>query len=328
MDKQTFHEGDLSSHSFLVTGGGGFIGSHIVEYLLQHNAGLVRVLDNFSTGDALNLKGFKGNLEVVEGDICDVDTCRKACEGITYVLHQAALGSVPRSLKDPLHTHQVNVTGFVNMLVAAKDANVKRMVYASSSSVYGDSKELPKKEDRIGKPLSPYGASKLTDEVYAGVFHLNYGMNIIGLRYFNVFGPRQSPDGPYAAALPLFIRAISADTSAYIDGDGLQTRDFTYVENAVQANIKALFTKHPGALGQVFNVAYGQRTSILEMYTKINQILGKDIPAIHRESRAGDIRDSLASIEKAKEMLGYDPAVDLEEGLKRTLQKISVVGKV
>jgi UDP-N-acetylglucosamine 4-epimerase len=317
-----FHPGDLSKHAFLVTGGAGFIGSNIVEYLLKYNAGKVIVLDNLVTGFSNNIEPFKvaSNFSFIEGDIRDPETCSKACEGVDYVLHQAALGSVPRSIQNPLATHNVNATGFLNLLVGARDAGVKRVVYASSSSVYGDSPELPKTEDRIGKPLSPYAVSKLTNELYGRIFAKTYSMEIIGLRYFNIFGPRQNPAGEYAAAIPLFIDALLQDKPAYINGDGEQTRDFTFVENAVQANIKALFTSRADTSGGIYNIAVGEQISINRLFDILKQLTGSAADAVHRETRQGDVRDSLADISKAKEALGYAPSVSVEEGLKRTYE--------
>lgn len=316
-----FHTADLSKYSFLVTGGSGFIGSNIVSYLIQHGAGKVRVIDNLSTSKIDNLKPFQSlpNFEFLESDITDFDSCEKACKGIDYVLHQAALGSVPRSIKFPLATHANNSTGFLNMLNAARLADVKRFVYASSSSVYGDSPTLPKKEDAIGNPLSPYAVSKLTNELYARVFSNVYGMPIIGLRYFNVFGPNQSPDGMYAAVIPLFMHALMKNESPLIDGDGEQTRDFTYVENAVQANIRALFTEKKEALNNIYNVAVGERVTINQLFTIIAELTSSAVKPTHREPRAGDIRNSLADISKAKTLLGYNPQVLVKEGLTRTM---------
>jgi UDP-N-acetylglucosamine/UDP-N-acetylgalactosamine 4-epimerase len=252
-----YHTGNLSQHSFLITGGAGFIGSNLVEYLLKYGAKKVRVFDNLATGNAHNLNSFQQDpaFEFIEGDICDLNACRKACDGIDFVSHQAALGSVPRSINEPWNTNNVNAGGFVNMLSAAKDAGVKKFVYASSSSVYGDEKSLPKVEEKIGKPLSPYAVSKLTNELYAEVFQKVYGMNILGLRYFNIFGPKQDPNGQYAAVIPLFVSKILKREEVFIDGDGEQTRDFTFVENAVQANVRAFFAPNETSSGQVFNIA-------------------------------------------------------------------------
>ena len=314
-----FHKEDLSKFQFLVTGGAGFIGSNLVRYLLKHNAGKVRVLDNFSTGYPHNLDPFADNpsLELIEGDIRDWDSCSRAMDGVDYVSHQAALGSVPRSIKDPITTNEVNVSGFLNVLCAAKDSgSVKRFVYASSSSVYGSSPELPKVENHLGAPLSPYAVTKCLGELYAGVFSRVYGLESIGLRYFNVFGPGQSPNGPYAAVIPLFLKAISEDTPASIFGTGEQTRDFTFVENAVQANVRAFFADDSQAVNQVYNIAGGQRISLNKLWRLINQISGKEITPEYKDPRVGDIMNSLADISKAKKLLGYDPIIGFKTGLK------------
>lgn len=317
-----YHSADLSKYSFLITGGAGFIGSNIVEYLLKFGAGKVRVLDNLATGFRDNVELFKTyqNFEFINGDITSLEDCLSACKGIDFVSHQAALGSVPRSINNPIATNEVNINGFLNILVAARDEKVQRIVYASSSSVYGDSKILPKTEPVIGKPLSPYAVTKLVDELYADVFSKIYGMNIIGLRYFNIFGPRQTPDGAYAAAIPLFISAIINNEAPRINGDGEQTRDFTFVENAVQANIKALFAEKEEALGAVFNIAYGERISLNKLMTMLNKVSNSTIQPVYGEERAGDVRDSLADISKAKALLGYEPTVRTEEGLVRTFE--------
>ncbi|MCB0468594.1 MAG: NAD-dependent epimerase/dehydratase family protein, partial [Aequorivita sp.] len=264
MTNPIYHTTDLSKLTFLITGGAGFIGSNLVAYLLENNAKKVRVLDNLATGFMKNLEPFQNNprFEFTEGDIRDLETCKKAIEGIDYVSHQAALGSVPRSINDPLTSNEVNVTGFLNMLVAQKESKtVKRMVYAASSSTYGDSKNLPKVEETIGKPLSPYAVTKLVNELYADVFYKTYGTQTIGLRYFNVFGPNQSPTGAYAAVIPLFMQALKDEKAPTINGDGEQTRDFTFVQNAVQANVRAFFAKEE-AINEVFNVAFGERISL------------------------------------------------------------------
>ena len=317
-----FHTKDISRKSFLVTGGAGFIGAHIVQYLLTHGAGKVRVLDNLATGSMNNVNLFIGypQYEFMEGDIRDVETCIKACIGIDHVSHQAALGSVPRSVKDPVTSNEVNVNGFVNMITAAKDAKVKTFVYASSSAVYGDEPNLPKKEDRTGNLLSPYAVTKSANELYAAVFSSLYDMKVIGLRYFNVFGPRQDPEGPYAAVIPLFISGILKQTPVYINGDGEQTRDFTFVENAVQANIKGMLTYNIAAFGQVYNVAVGENFSVNFLYQAISKALGKQHNPIYREARAGDIHDSLADISKARRLLNYDPTMQFLDGLKLTVQ--------
>lgn len=317
----SFHQQNISRSSFLITGGAGFIGSHIVAYLLENGAGKVRVLDNYLTGFRKNIEPFLGlpNFELIEGDICDFETCRKACEGIDYVSHQAALGSVPRSVKDPVASNEVNVSGFLNVITAAKDAGVKAFVYASSSSVYGDEPNLPKVEDRVGNPLSPYAVTKKANELYADVFARLYGMKVIGFRYFNVFGSRQDPDGPYAAVIPLFVSGILNNKPVYINGDGEQTRDFTYVDNAVQANIRGMLCSNEAAFGEVYNVAVGEQYSVNFLYASIRDILGLQHEATYREPRAGDIRNSLADISKANKLLGYMPTQRFMEGLKETV---------
>ncbi len=322
MYETKYHSEDLSDKSFLVTGGAGFIGSNIVEYLLKHHAGKVRVIDNLITGSIHNVEEFKEypNFEFIEGDIRDLIICKEVCQDIDYVLHQAALGSVPRSLKEPEVTNSINVDGFVNMLIAAKDEKVKRFVYASSSSVYGDSRDLPQIEDRIGKPLSPYAVSKYVNELYAKVFHDNYGLEVIGLRYFNVFGPRQSPKGAYAAVIPLFIHGLMNGQDVYINGDGTQTRDFTFVENAVQANILASFTTNKKAINQVFNVAVGDGYSVSQMFKLLSESIGVKQKPLHRELRKGEIQNSLADISKAVNLLGYNPKMRFKDGLKKTIE--------
>lgn len=317
-----FHTQDISGKSFLVTGGAGFIGSHIVEYLLSNGAGKVRVLDNFATGSRKNVNLFAGypQYEFIEGDIRNTETCIKACEGIDHVSHQAALGSVPRSVKDPVTTNEVNVSGFVNMITAAKNAQVKTFIYASSSSVYGDEPDLPKKEEKTGNLLSPYAVTKSANEHYAAVFSSLYGMKVIGLRYFNVFGPRQDPDGPYAAVIPLFISGILKQIPVYINGDGEQTRDFTFIENAVQANIKGMLTDNNNAFGQAYNIAAGASFSVNFLYRSICNLLDIKHDPIYRESRAGDIHDSLADISKASRLINYVPAIQFLDGLKQTVQ--------
>jgi UDP-N-acetylglucosamine 4-epimerase len=317
-----FHSEPLENLSFLITGGAGFIGSNLVEYLLKYKAGKVRVLDNYSNGFPKNIKQFQDNpaFELMEGDIRDPEICQKACEGMDIVLHQAALGSVPRSIKDPITSNNVNIGGFVNMLVAAKDQNVKRFVYAASSSTYGDSKALPKVEDKIGKPLSPYAITKYANELYADVFGKTYGMEIVGLRYFNIFGPRQDPNGAYAAVIPLFIDAVMKNQPPKMNGDGNQTRDFTFVENCVEANIRAALVKNPEAVNQVYNIAVGDRTSLNDLFNILKEEAKSDIEPVYGPDRAGDIRDSLADISKARTLLGYDPQVRIREGLQKTYQ--------
>jgi len=321
MFNKKFFEGDIKNLSFLITGGAGFIGSNIAEYLLKYGAGKVRVFDNLSTGFYENIEGFISlpNFEFINGDIQNLEECKKACHGIDFVLHQAALGSVPRSVENPIATNVSNIDGFLNMLVAAKDSKIKRFVYASSSSVYGDSPILPKSENQIGAPLSPYAVTKYVNELYAAVFHKTYGLEVIGLRYFNIFGPRQNPKGAYAAAIPLFMDAILSNKSPYINGDGEQSRDFTFVENAVQANIKSLFTKDTLAIGEVFNIACGDRITINQLFQMLKDSSGSTVNAKYREPRTGDIKDSLADIFRAKKMLNYSPEFEVSEGLKITL---------
>jgi UDP-N-acetylglucosamine 4-epimerase len=323
-----FHTTDISGKSFLVTGGAGFIGSNIVEYLLKYNAKRVVVLDNLSTGFEANIQPYLSHpgFKFIKGDICNPDDCIEACKSIDYVFHQAALGSVPRSIKNPIATHNVNATGFINVLIAARDADVKRVVYASSSSVYGDSKILPKVEDQIGKQLSPYAVSKMTNELYGEIFAKTYSMEIIGLRYFNIFGPRQNPQGEYAAAIPLFINALLHEQSPAINGNGEQTRDFTFVENAVQANVKAMLTQNIKAEGTVFNIAVGERVSLNQLIEILKKLTGSKTNQTHRAERPGDIRDSLADISKARTILGYDPRYKIEEGLKLTLAWFKSIG--
>ena len=313
-----YHNTDLSQYKFLITGGAGFIGSNIVEYLLKYNAGHVRVLDNLSNGYYENIKDFicLSNFEFIQGDIRDLQTCRQAMEGMDYVSHQAALGSVPRSILDPITTNDVNINGFLNVLIAAKDAsNIKRMVYAASSSTYGDSKELPKVEGREGKALSPYAVTKAVNEQYAEVFTRVYGFHTIGLRYFNVFGPKQNPNNPYAAVIPIFCKAFIENLAPTIFGDGMTSRDFTFVENAVQANIKALqfegLEKH-----EVYNMACGDQISLNEMVDFLKRISGKDIHPVFSNARAGDVQHSKASIEKIKQTLGYFPKLKFYDGIK------------
>ncbi len=317
----TFHNKDISNSNFLITGGAGFIGGHIAEYLLKNGAAKVRVLDNMVNGFEKNLDILKAfpAFEMMEGDIRNEETCRQACAGIHYVSHQAALGSVPRSIKEPVYFNEVNVCGFVNMLKAAVDNNVLQFVYASSSSVYGDEPTLPKKEDRIGNCLSPYAATKKTNELYAQIFADVYGLKIMGFRYFNIFGSRQDPDGPYAAVIPLFVKGILNRTAVYINGDGEQTRDFTFVDNAVQVNIKGMLTDNAAALKKVYNVAVGEKFSVNYLYNVCRQQLNSDWQPTHREPRAGDIRDSLADISLAQNLLDYQPTKKFEDGLKETI---------
>ena len=318
----TFHTKDISNSSFLITGGAGFIGGHLAEYLLKHGAAKVRVLDNMVNGFEKNLAILReySAFEFIEGDIRNEVTCQQACAGIDYVSHQAALGSVPRSIKEPVYFNEVNAGGFVNMLKAALDNNIKQFVYASSSSVYGDEPTLPKQENRIGNCLSPYAATKKTNELYAQVFADVYGLNILGFRYFNIFGPRQDPDGAYAAVIPLFVKGILNKTPVYINGDGEQTRDFTFVDNAVQINIKGMLTDNNGAMKKVYNVAVGENFSVNYLYKTCKEYLQSNWEASYREPRAGDIRDSLADISLAKDLLGYQPAKKFEDGLVETIE--------
>ena len=315
-----YHNADLSQVSVLVTGGGGFIGSNIVEYLLKYEIGKVRVLDNFSTGSRKNLEQFMGHpsFEMMEGDIRDPEVCVKAVEGMDYVTHQAALGSVPRSINDPLRTNDVNISGFLNILLASKNAGVKKLVYAASSSTYGDHPGLPKVEDRIGKPLSPYAVTKYVNELYADVFSRVYGFHTIGLRYFNVFGPRQSPDGAYAAVIPLFMKAALTRQDPVIFGDGQQSRDFTFVENAVQANIKALLVEGLDN-HEVINIAKGDITTLNDIWVNIRDLQHVNNKPQYKEPRQGDVRYSQADISKARDLIGYDPVFDVRQGLRITM---------
>ena len=309
--------------NILITGGAGFIGSNLVDALIADpRIGHVRVLDNLSTGFEANIAHHRNNpkFEFLQADIRDFETCLAACDGMDLVSHQAALGSVPRSIKDPLTTNAVNISGALNVLHAAKESGIKRVVYAASSSTYGDSPGLPKVEDKIGRPLSPYAVTKYVNELYASVYARTYGMEVIGLRYFNVFGPRQSPNGAYAAAIPLFINKLQNGESPTINGDGSNSRDFTYVANAVQANLLALFCENQEALGEVFNIAYGQQTTLLELFEILRKELNKSAEAVFGPERPGDIPHSLASIEKAQRLLGYFPEVGVGEGLKRTVE--------
>jgi|LakMenEpi03Aug12_release.lakeMendotaPanAssembly.Ray.scaffolds.fasta_scaffold18633_5 UDP-N-acetylglucosamine 4-epimerase len=317
-----YHEKDISKLKVLVTGGAGFIGSNIVEYLLKYGVGKVRVLDNLSNGNYKNISKYEGDprFEFIEGDIANIGTCLQACKGMDIITHQAALGSVPRSIKDPARSNQANVTGFLNVLIAAKDSNIKRVVYASSSSVYGDHPALPKIEENVGNPLSPYAVTKYTNELYGKVFGLTYGMEIIGLRYFNIFGPNQDPNNPYAAVIPIFVSKILTKEDVFIDGDGEQSRDFTFVENAVQANIKALLTENIDAVNQIYNIAVGEKFSVNYLYNQIEKILGITHKPIHRDARKGDVRNSLADISKAKKLLDYDPKFRFEDGLPITVK--------
>ena len=317
MYETKYHTEELSKYTFLVTGGAGFIGSNLVEYLLKYDAKKVVILDDFSTGFEANIKSFLEDERcvLIEGDIRNIESCRKAMKGVDYVLHQAALGSVPRSINDPITTNEVNISGFLNMLVEAKDSKtVKRFVYAASSSTYGDHPDLPKIEENIGKPLSPYAVTKYVNELYADVFFKTSGLESIGLRYFNVFGPRQSPKGAYAAVIPLFFDAAMQNKTVTINGDGEQTRDFTFIENVVQANIKALFS--PYKKHEVYNVACGERISINTLWDIIKTLTNSSSKVEYKSPRVGDVRDSLASVEKATIDFGYRPMVHVETGLR------------
>jgi UDP-N-acetylglucosamine 4-epimerase len=318
----TFHTKNISQDRFLITGGAGFIGGHIAEYLLKNGAAKVRVLDNLVNGFQTNLDILRqySGFEFIEGDIRNADTCQQACAGINYVSHQAALGSVPRSIKEPVYFNEVNVGGFVNMLKAAVDNNIKQFVYASSSSVYGDEPTLPKLESRVGNCLSPYAATKKTNELYAQVFADVYGIKLMGFRYFNIFGPRQDPDGAYAAVIPLFVKGIMQKTPVYINGDGEQTRDFTFVDNAVQVNVKGMLTENSSAYGKVYNVAVGENFSVNYLYNACKEYLQSEFEATYREPRSGDIRNSLADISLAKDLLGYEPTKKFEDGLTDTIE--------
>lgn len=315
--------------NILVTGGAGFIGSNLTEELLQQGH-RVTVLDNFATGKIENLlpllEEYPNYLTLQVGDIRNLEDCHKAAEGAEYIFHEAALGSVPRSIKDPITSNDVNVAGFLNMLVAARDAGVKRFIYAASSSTYGDSKSLPKVEDVIGKPLSPYAITKYVNELYADVFSRTYNIECIGLRYFNVFGRRQDPNGAYAAVIPLFVKKLMAHESPVINGDGEYSRDFTYVDNVIQMNILAMESSNPAAINTVYNTAYGERTTLNQLVEYLKEYLSEFDSAIanveikHGPNRAGDIPHSLANIDKAKSLLGYDPEYSMKQGLKEAVK--------
>lgn len=316
----------VSKSKILVTGGGGFIGSNLCEAIISLG-GKVRCLDNFATGYRKNLNAIINNssFELIEGDIRDFETCKSACEGIDYVFHEAALGSVPRSLRDPINSNDVNVSGFLNMLVAVKETGVKRVVYAASSSTYGDSEKLPKVENEIGKPLSPYAITKYVNELYADIFHKSYRVDTIGLRYFNVFGRKQDPNGAYAAVIPKFVIQLMNHQSPVINGDGTYSRDFTYIDNVIQMNLLAIVTDNPKAINEVYNTAVGDRTSLVELTELLKKHLSKFDPEIsnikieHGPNRPGDIPHSLASIEKAEKVLGYKPTHKINEGLEEAV---------
>ncbi|MBO9585933.1 MAG: SDR family oxidoreductase [Flavobacterium sp.] len=316
-----------TKNTILITGGAGFIGSNLIEYFLGLNYKVI-CLDNFSTGHRHNLKDFLDNpdFKLIEGDIRNLVDCNLAVEGVDYVLHQAALGSVPRSIKDPITTNEVNVSGFLNMLTAARDAKVKRFVYAASSSTYGDSQGLPKVEDVIGKPLSPYAITKYVNELYAEIFSKTYGLETIGLRYFNVFGRKQDPNGAYAAVIPKFVKQFMNHESPVINGDGNYSRDFTYIDNVIQMNELAMTCQNSEAVNAVYNTAFGDRNTLNDLVKYLKEYLSqfdskiKDVPVVYGENRAGDIPHSLASIEKAKKMLGYNPKYSLQAGLKEAVE--------
>lgn len=313
----------------LVTGGAGFIGSNLCEYLLAHNYKVV-CLDNFATGKIENLlpllNRYPDTFKLIVGDIRDLSDCQKAVVGVDYILHEAALGSVPRSIKDPATTNAVNIGGFLNMLIAARDAGVKRFMYAASSSTYGDSQSLPKVEDVIGRPLSPYAVTKYVNELYADVFARTYGMECIGLRYFNVFGRRQDPFGAYAAVIPLFVKKLMAHESPVINGDGEYSRDFTYIDNVIQMNMLAMTTTNPDAVNQVYNTAFGERTTLNQLVNYLKEYLSEfdpkiaDVEILHGPNRQGDIPHSLACIDKARKLLGYIPEYSMRDGLKEAVK--------
>lgn len=317
-----FHDNPINTKSFLVTGGSGFIGSNIVAYLLKHGAKKVRVLDNLLTGRYSNIKAFETDprFEFLQGDIRKRGDCMAACEGIDIISHQAALCSIPRSVEDPVTTNDINAGGFVNMLMAARDSGIDRLVFASSSSVYGDEPSLPKVEHKIGRQISPYAVSKYINELYSYVFGDLYDMKLMGLRYFNVFGQNQDPKGVYAAVIPLFIDMMLQGKSPFINGDGSNTRDFTYVENVVQVNVKAMLTDNEDAFGEIYNVAYGERFSVLDLFEAIRDVLDIDMEPQFRDNRAGDIPHSLADISKARKNLGYDPQFNFKEGLSLAIE--------
>jgi len=316
----------LKDARILVTGGAGFIGSNLCEYLLNHGA-VVHCLDNFATGHKKNIRSLIDHpkFTLFTGDICNIEDCKRAVASMEYVLHQAALGSVPRSINDPITTNHVNVSGFLNMLTAARDEKVKRFVYAASSSTYGDSPSLPKKEEIIGKPLSPYAITKYVNELYADVFHKVYGLDTIGLRYFNVFGRRQDPNGAYAAVIPTFVKQLIAHESLIINGDGSFSRDFTYIDNVIEMNVRSMLASDPKALNTIYNVAYGERTTLTQLTEILKNALTpydstiQNVAITYGPERVGDVPHSLASIEKATSLLGYSPKYDLEKGIQESI---------
>src|SRR5690554_2785116 len=318
---------ELKNKRVLVTGGAGFIGSNLCEVLLRLNV-KVTCLDNFSTGFKHNIAPYfcNENFALIEGDIRDLRTCHEACKHQDFVLHQAALGSVPRSINDPITSNEVNVSGFLNMLVAARDAGATRFIYAASSSTYGDSEDLPKVEDTIGKPLSPYAITKYVNELYANIFHTTYGLDTIGLRYFNVFGRRQDPNGAYAAVIPLFVKQFMKHESPVINGDGTYSRDFTYIDNVVQMNLLAITTENKDALNQVYNTAVGDRTTLVQLTDLLKKHLTKydskiaEVNVVHGPNRKGDIPHSLASVEKAEKLLDYRPTHIIDTGIEEAVE--------
>ncbi len=320
------HFKSIPEYKILITGGAGFIGSNLCEALLAHGC-WVWCLDNFATGKRANIEHMLNDTRftLVEGDIRNLIDCQKACKGMDYVLHQAALGSVPRSTKDPITSNAVNVSGFLNMLVAARDSRIKRFVYAASSSTYGDSKNLPKVENVIGKPLSPYAITKYVNELYADIFSKTYGLETIGLRYFNVFGRKQDPNGAYAAVIPKFVMQLMQHESPIINGGGSFSRDFTYIDNVIEMNIRAIVSKNKEAINTVYNTAYGERTDINELVGLLKEYLSAfdnkiaEVSVIYGPNRQGDVPHSLASIDKAKKLLDYDPQFDIKTGLKEAV---------
>jgi len=318
---------NIKNKKVLVTGGAGFIGSNLCEALLEKQNKVV-CLDNFATGKRENIAGLlnNSNFTLIEGDIRNFEDCQKSSQGVDYVLHQAALGSVPRSIKDPITSNDVNVTGFLNILVAARDNKVKRVVYAASSSTYGDSESMPKVEDIIGKPLSPYAITKYVNELYADIFSKTYGLETIGLRYFNVFGRKQDPNGAYAAVIPKFVSQLMAGDSPVINGDGDYSRDFTYIDNVIQANLLSLVTTNEKAINTVYNVAYGDRNTLNDLMGYLKEYLSEfdskisNVDVIYGPNRAGDIPHSHASVQKAKDLLKYNPHFSLQKGLKEAVQ--------
>lgn len=316
----------IKNSTILITGGAGFIGSNLCNYFLENNK--IVCLDNFATGHRHNIEPFfkNKNFTLIEGDIRDLETCKKAVKNVDYVLHQAALGSVPRSINDPITTNEVNVSGFLNMLKAASDAQVKRFVYAASSSTYGDSETLPKVEDFIGKPLSPYAVTKYVNELYADVFSKTYNIETIGLRYFNVFGRNQDPNGAYAAVIPKFVKSLIDNESPIINGDGEFSRDFTYIDNVIHMNEMALLTQNKEAVNTVYNTAFGERTSLNELVEYLKEFLSefdpkiKEVKIVYGANRVGDIPHSLANIDKAKKLLNYNPKYSVKNGLKEAVE--------